>query len=767
MKKTIILIFISLFVVSCMDNHFGKTAEVNTSVAKKLLIIHTTDSHSKYFPFWMEPNIFDRDEGLSSNYAPCWDLNYKGTASYCDGALQTEGKNKGKFKFYDSSVHGYVYLTEQEMNDRGLVSEDFNRDGFCDVKDCQRCWDKNHNNRCDANENVDKNPGCGLSDCEIQKNVNIVAKCWDTVGPNGEPKNGECDSWEDINADHKCDFKDCALTWDRNHNFKCDFPWSVKNESFLDKDGNPIDPKDSSKWNNALKNTEDTNHDGKCTALDYHPSQVNSGGVARVATIMKNIIKEHNNIPYLKLDSGDTFQGAPEFNLFKGEVEMRSVLALGMDAMVIGNHEFDNGTTGLVKVYSKTGGFPLLAANYIFDHTIKKGLGDLVKPYIVFNRGSLKIGVVGIANDSSMTSLGEIGNGLGFLALNPFKTAQEYVDMLRSRCDLIILLSHEGLDTDFEFATKIKGVDIILGGHHHVILHPVKVLRGPEETDKNGNKFHRNVLIVHDGVNFKTVGSLEVIIKNQRVLWYNYEVHPVTDSVKEDATMKNILEPYKERLNLAQDLHAVVGKAKATVKRTADDGGDSPLGDILGDSLMSHDLVRAQFAVTNTLGIRADIPTGDISREKLYEVFPFENSISFMYLNGKELKEMFDYIARRSASRGCKSQVQVAGLNVTMDCSPSADLVKTYGSYALTKYLKIGDTVVIKDYKLIQPDMIFKMATNDYMARGGSGFDMLKRNTTNVNTSVSLRDAFVDYIKKLGEIDPSKYINEHRIKMEN
>ena len=129
--------------------------------------------------------------------------------------------------------------------------------------------------------------------------------------------------------------------------------------------------------------------------------------------------------------------------------------------------------------------------------------------------------------------------------------------------------------------------------------------------------------------------------------------------------------------------------------------GDSPLGNIVTDAMMNHELAKAQLCVTNSMGIRADIPTGDITLEKLYEVFPFENSITTMYLSGNELKTLFDFVARKSATRGCKTQVQVAGIGVELDCNPPEELQKKHNSYALTKCLQIGNTVVIDDYEVL------------------------------------------------------------------
>ncbi len=142
-----------------------------------------------------------------------------------------------------------------------------------------------------------------------------------------------------------------------------------------------------------------------------------------------------------------------------------------------------------------------------------------------------------------------------------------------------------------------------------------------------------------------------------------------------------------------------------------------------------------------------------------------------MYLSGKEVKNLFDYVARRSASRGCVSQVQVSGVVAVLDCSPEPALQEKYRSYALAKDVRIGATVVIDNYELLLPHAVFKMATNDYMARGGSGFDMLLRNTTRLDTAIPIREAFIEYLRYLGPVDPDDFATapsgERRLTMLN
>ena len=756
--KILVSFFFSCFLLtSCFDNSFVG-APVDEGIPQKLVFIHTTDTHGKYLPFWMEPNMFDRNMGLQSSNPPCWDLDYSGGGSYCNGVYNSA---TGKYQVYENNK--YVYYTKEELIEKGyyaegsiekgLVIEDINEDGRCDILDCQRCWDTNNNNICDPEEDLDYDPveqtgrGCSSGDCWDPYSTAHLT-CWD------KNNNGECDKNEDINFDGWCDTYDCALVYDRNFNRKCDYPYDAQKKTWRGEDGKLILRKnyeDETSYKQAMikaeKESEDINRDGKCDYADYRPGLVNTGGIARAKTLIDEIRTRHerNGIPVLYLDSGDTFQGAPEFNLYKGDVEMLSMQKLGVDAMVIGNHEFDNGTGGLVSAYRKSGGFPLLASNYLFDPDGHKGLMDISSPYLIAFAGGLTVGIVGVANDSSLNSGYQVGGSMGLNFLDPIETTQSYVNSLRPIVDIIVVLSHQGLDSDYRIAEKVKGVDLILGGHHHVILDPPKVLHGPDG---------RDVIVVHSGVNLKSVGELEVAVQNKRIVWHKYTTREITDKIEENGDFVNMLKPYVQGLDYSQYLQKKVGYAVSTIVRNDPANGDSPLGNIVTTAMMNHELARAQLCVTNSMGIRADIPTGDITLEKLYEVFPFENSITTMYLSGNELKTLFDFVARKSATRGCRTQVQVAGIGVELDCNPPEELQKKHNSFALTKCLQIGDTVVIDNYEVLLPNLLFKMATNDYMGRGGSGFYMLEANTTRLDTSVSLRDAVVDFLDKTGEINP-------------
>ena len=101
------------------------------------------------------------------------------------------------------------------------------------------------------------------------------------------------------------------------------------------------------------------------------------GGYERREAYINQVRKEHKSKNVLLLDGGDFSQGSPYFSLFKGDVEIELMNALGYDAVCLGNHEFDNGQKELARRIGNAN-FDFLSANYDFS---KGPLNGLVKPY--------------------------------------------------------------------------------------------------------------------------------------------------------------------------------------------------------------------------------------------------------------------------------------------------------------------------------------------------------------------------------------------------
>jgi len=492
------------------------------------------------------------------------------------------------------------------------------------------------------------------------------------------------------------------------------------------------------------------------------------GGIARIATLVKQIRGTSNRS--LWLDSGDCFQGAPVFNEFKGEAEMRALTVAGLEGAVLGNHEFDLGAKNLFDKIDNWAGFPLLAANYAWDdpppgaaNADGRSLRDVVAPYQIYDVQGIKVGVIGMGNTSTITSIYEGGNSLGFRPIADAVALDQWVRFLRPQVDVVVVVSHLGLDEDENLtaaqvadpnqALPLKGVDLILGGHLHIVTNPPKII----PNDSLGH----NTVLVHSGAFAKFVGRLDLVVhvgsdnndpdKRSRITSFSYINIPVDNDVPDDPDVANVMWPYSVQLNRDIDLNGVfsyVGPQPAGSKIVRSDasGGDSQLGNLVARSMQLQQGVEAELALTNSLGIRADFERGPLTIEQMFNVFPFENTIVVMYLSGVELQDTLDFVARRSAERGCRSQAQVAGIAFDMVCNGACP----NGATACAKNIFIGDSCR-KDGNADGPidpakcapllsTSLYRVAVNDYIAAGGSGFQVLKRNSSKQDTGVSLRD---------------------------
>lgn len=195
------------------------------------------------------------------------------------------------------------------------------------------------------------------------------------------------------------------------------------------------------------------------------------GGYARRMGLINQERKKDPNL--LLFDAGDFSQGTPYFNFYHGRVEIEAMNRMGYDAIMLGNHEFDNGVDTLAVVL-KEAKFPIVCANYDVEGSALEGI---VKPYTIIRRGNLYVGVFGIGVDPK--GIVADRNFYPLQYLDPITTAQEVANTLKNekKCDIIICLSHQGTHTstdgklsDMELAQATKNIDIIIGAHTHKIV---------------------------------------------------------------------------------------------------------------------------------------------------------------------------------------------------------------------------------------------------------------------------------------------------------
>lgn len=202
------------------------------------------------------------------------------------------------------------------------------------------------------------------------------------------------------------------------------------------------------------------------------PKYPNMGGAARRAAVIQQVRAENPNV--LLLDAGDIFQGTPYFNYYGGELEIRLMSMMGYDLATLGNHDFDNGLEGFAKQLPNAS-FDFVSANYDFKNTILDGL---VKPYKIFEKDGIKIGVFGLGIE--LQGLVDPKNYGETVYNDPLGIARDMARTLRhtEKCHLVICLSHLGFMyttdhnklSDITLARNTRDIDLIIGGHTHTFL---------------------------------------------------------------------------------------------------------------------------------------------------------------------------------------------------------------------------------------------------------------------------------------------------------
>ena len=151
------------------------------------------------------------------------------------------------------------------------------------------------------------------------------------------------------------------------------------------------------------------------------------GGYEARYLIIDSIRRENPGM--LLFDAGDLFQGTSYFNLFDGKVEIGAYNMMKYDAITFGNHEFDLGMDTLANLLRRAN-FPVVVSNYNVENTPLKGL---IKPYLVFERNGLNVGVIGLGVNLDQLTMED--NYKGLIYEDPIGVTNEMAKMLRDSMD--------------------------------------------------------------------------------------------------------------------------------------------------------------------------------------------------------------------------------------------------------------------------------------------------------------------------------------------
>lgn len=503
------------------------------------------------------------------------------------------------------------------------------------------------------------------------------------------------------------------------------------------------------------------------------------GGAATFAGYLK-LLREENPGGVLLVDGGDLFQGTLMSNLTEGSVVIDAFNSLGYDAAAIGNHEFDYGPVGpqthatepgmdpfgALKSRIAQAKFPLLSTNIYESNSRLRPSWLPGDGTVIIERKGIKIGIIGLTTPQTPTTTLPINVAtLRFAALGP--EALGSAKRLRERgADVVIAIVHAGgrcaetkdpsdlhsCDTETgEVFEMMKGfpygtLDAVVAGHTHAqVGHFVNGTPIIESfalgkafgvvdlfVDPSTRKLVRERTRIRSGIEIcetadESTGSCDARKLRARAA----EVKPVAAKwlgkpVEVDSAVATLLKPGEERVAVLQN-KALGLTVPKTLGRNYD--RESALGSFLADALRT--MARADVAMLNPGGLRADLNQGPLQYGAIYEVLPFDNTVATLDLTGDQLVSLV-----RAAYSAKKGVFQVSGIEVVLEKCPGPSRLKSVhlpGGYG------------------VDPNARYRVVLPDFLARGGDGLGPVlatidpRQVDLGETRGTNLRDDLVDF----------------------
>ena len=291
----------------------------------------------------------------------------------------------------------------------------------------------------------------------------------------------------------------------------------------------------------------------------------------------------------LILSAGDNRSGDPVNDMF--EIPAYPMVALmnqvGFHATAVGNHEFDS------------------------NHP---KFNMHVKPYQIFDAGGVSVGVLGV------TALGSMGTPeshptrmTDIRFMDPLETIKKY-EFLREKCDVVLLLSHLGYETDVKFSAELPWVDIIVGGHSH--------------TQLDGGEIHNGILITQNSKNLPFATHSTLVIKDQKIVEKKAERIALKGQTAVNKTLAELVRYFSENPAFKRAL------AVAETPMNKEE-----LGCMVCDAYLAE--TGADLSYQNAGGVRIEAhETGDMTVGDVMKMDPFQNDAVEVFCTGKELANM-------------------------------------------------------------------------------------------------------------------------------
>ncbi|XP_009563080.2 5'-nucleotidase [Cuculus canorus] len=483
------------------------------------------------------------------------------------------------------------------------------------------------------------------------------------------------------------------------------------------------------------------------------------GGVARRAALVAAERAAHRNV--LLLDAGDQFQGTVWFSRFQGREAAHFMNLLRYDAMALGNHEFDKGVSGLLDPFLKNANFTVLSANIKPKTPLGNEMMEYVNPFKIVYFDSEPVGIVGYTTKET-SFLSQPGDDVIFE--DEIEALQEKVnDLTAMGVNKIIALGHSGFTVDKNIAQKVKGVDVVIGGHTNTFLYTGT----PPSTEKPAGPYPfmvdsddgRKVPVVQAYAYGKYLGYLNVTFDEKgNVVEAVGNPILLDNSVPEDENIKEEVEKWRKDLG---DYSKEIGKTSVYLNGTSQACRfqECNMGNLLCDAVLYENVGspdkkswnHVSICILNGGGIRSPIDeqstNGSITVEDLLSVLPFGGRFDLVRIKGSTLKEAFEHSVHRYGG-GSGELLQVGGIRVVYDIS------RAPGSRVVS--LEVLCTACrVPAYVPLQMDEIYNVTLPSYMLDGGDGYNMLKDKNLGYTKGESDIEVVSRYLQTVKRVYPA------------
>lgn len=472
----------------------------------------------------------------------------------------------------------------------------------------------------------------------------------------------------------------------------------------------------------TILHTNDTH--SRMLPFDSKVHGPDSGGIVRRAGLIRAIKEEVGEL--LLLDAGDILQGTPFYSIFKGEACYRTASECGYDATTLGNHELDNDLANL-QTRLAASKMRLLCCNVFYKDTGR----HVFEPFHIFRRNGLKIAVIGSIGNEAWDDIDRKIRA-PMTQKDQTSTVRETARRLRRYVDLVVVLSHAGIEFDRQMAAEVAEIDIIIGGHTHEELStPILIKNGPE-AGVTGNGLD-GTIVAQAGEWGHFVGRIDLDVETGgRIASWSGSLVRVTADYEKLAPpgLSELVASFN--LRLETEMNTVIGHTATDLSYPKDLRKTTllPMGTFTAESMRAA--AAADICVVNSGAIRTDIKSGDITRGEVFEALPYDNSVVTFTMTGKAVQAMLDHI---SAHPGEPDGYQYAGITGTLNfVKGKAENIQVAG-------------------QPLDPQREYRVSTSSFMANGNIAGDLLFPQVLKVEDSgILMREAAIAMLEKVKEL---------------